>query len=127
MTPAALYRHFDAEGRLLYVGATVHPTLRQYLHMTNSAWAFDIRRIDIEVFPTKAEALAAERLAQDTESPLHNFPRSGRNLARQISRARADAVRLRSEAERALANAEGIECPDRLFAMKNLHDQTGAA
>lgn len=67
-----LYRHFDAAGKLLYVGISLSTAVRLASHKTNSRWARQIASITIERFPTRAAALAAERAAIETEHPVYN-------------------------------------------------------
>lgn len=73
MTETALYRHFDGSDRLLYVGISLSPTYRLSQHNANASWAKAIRRITIEVFPTREAALLAERFAIQRENPQHNI------------------------------------------------------
>ena len=68
----SLYRHFDADGRLLYVGAAISVTRRTYRHRAMSEWFDDVRTITIEPFDSEEEALAAEIEAIRTEGPLFN-------------------------------------------------------
>ena len=69
----ALYRHFDAEGTLLYVGISLRPFSRFKEHNTHSGWADQIANMAIEYFPTRMEAMAAEIKAVQEESPLYNI------------------------------------------------------
>ena len=69
--PTALYRHFDASGRLLYVGIALSPLQRLASHQ-QSTWCNDIVRIEIVRFSTRDEAISAERSARKSENPLHN-------------------------------------------------------
>lgn len=71
MTQTALYRHFDASGRLLYVGISLSAVQRLAQH-ASSDWSADIRRVDVEVYPTRDAALAAEAVAIRDERPEHN-------------------------------------------------------
>lgn len=70
--PCALYRHFASDGRLLYVGISVTLMSRIAGHRDNSAWFTDIVRIELQWFDTRSAALEAERLAIQTEKPIHN-------------------------------------------------------
>jgi len=69
----ALYRHFDTEGTLLYVGISMRPITRTKEHVTLSGWAEQIANVTIEYFPTRKEAMEAEARAVQTEGPLHNI------------------------------------------------------
>jgi len=70
-----LYRHFDATGRLLYVGISLSAIARLAEHRREAHWFNDIRRVDIQVFDTLREAAMAERIAIRNEHPLHNIYR----------------------------------------------------
>lgn len=67
-----LYRYFDSEGRLLYVGITGDNTKRQSQHRRNSFWFGEISSATYEHFSTRQEALDAETKAIQTEKPKHN-------------------------------------------------------
>lgn len=69
----ALYRHFDSDGALLYVGISVHPTLRTYQHMHVSDWSDEIANITVERFDARSKALAAETEAIRVENPKYNI------------------------------------------------------
>lgn len=68
-----LYRHFDAEGRLLYVGITSSTFRRMRQHKHNSSWYEQVTRIEIERFPSREAARQAEMVAIDKEKPLFNM------------------------------------------------------
>lgn len=71
-TRTALYRHFDADGRLLYVGISLNAVARLCQHRRDAHWFGDIARIDIEWHPSRTAADKAEREAIVAECPLHN-------------------------------------------------------
>lgn len=68
----ALYRFFDAEGLLLYVGITDHLETRHMHHVAKSSWMEFAASSRIERFPTRDEAQCAEIKAIETERPLFN-------------------------------------------------------
>jgi len=72
MTRTAVYRHFNAGGRLLYVGCSHDPLGRFVGHKCKSSWAYDVVRIDVEWHATKEGALAAEAAAIKRERPPFN-------------------------------------------------------
>ena len=74
----ALYRHFDADGRLLYVGIARSVTARLAQH-ADSPWDDQIARVEVERFATREEAEAAEREAIRAEKPIHNRAHNGTN------------------------------------------------
>lgn len=71
-----LYRHFNAENELLYVGVSVSILARLDGHRTNSHWFDQIVKITIENFPTREEALSAEFNAIRLEFPKYNVRNS---------------------------------------------------
>lgn len=77
MQKTSVYRHFDAEGRLLYVGASCHFGVRTLQHMRDSHWYFDVARIDVEHHPNRMRAERAEAIAIRDEKPLHNVWQPG--------------------------------------------------
>lgn len=82
----ALYRLFDKEGRLLYVGVAFDPAERWKDHaMFKPWWPLAVRKV-IEWHPTRTEALLCEATAIRDESPLHNIKGSDihRSAARQV-------------------------------------------
>lgn len=70
--PCQLYRHYDAQDRLLYVGISLSAVARLTQHKSVAHWSSDIVRLTIETFPTRELALEAERAAIEAEKPLHN-------------------------------------------------------
>lgn len=69
----ALYRHFDTDGRLLYVGISNDTLRRLCQHKERSHWFEQIARVDIEFFDSRDDALAAESAAIANESPAFNI------------------------------------------------------
>lgn len=67
-----LYRHFDSEGRLLYVGISLSAVERLKQHVARSGWASDIASITVETHPDREAAMKAERAAVERERPLYN-------------------------------------------------------
>lgn len=70
--PTTLYRFYDEDGALLYVGVTLQPKERIQGHRSTSAWWDVAASARMERFPTRREALDAEQRAIATEAPLHN-------------------------------------------------------
>ena len=68
-----LYRHFDSESVLLYVGVSLSALQRLGQHATNSHWFNSIAKVTIEKFESRKDALQAEKNAIASESPLHNI------------------------------------------------------
>lgn len=72
----ALYRFFDADGELLYVGITHRLNERLSAHKKTKAWD-EVAQIKLEHYPDRLEAELAEIRAIREESPawnvVHNF------------------------------------------------------
>lgn len=67
-----LYRFFDADGALLYVGITMNAPARFGQHRDDKPWWADVARIDMEHFDSREEVLEAEAEAIIAEHPAHN-------------------------------------------------------
>lgn len=70
--PHYLYRHFDKDGELLYVGITHRLGTRIYQHERDSDWWSQVVSIKIENFSSRNDALKAENVANISENPRHN-------------------------------------------------------
>lgn len=92
MSPC-VYRMYDADGQLLYVGCTMNFLARLEGYRYKAGHFAQTTRIDIEHFPSLGEALVAEQLAIVNEKPLLNRDkRVNRNQQRQF-RAALDHMR----------------------------------
>jgi hypothetical protein len=89
--PTHLYRHFDADGRLLYVGISKSALKRLSQHKGRD-WFTSISTVKIEAFPTREGAETAEKLAIQTENPGLEHS--------QTAKAKTKAERSHSSAER---------------------------
>ncbi len=69
----ALYRHYDSDGVLLYIGITSSMRRRLREHEGNSDWYERISRITIERYESRDAALLAEKDAICREGPLYNI------------------------------------------------------
>ena len=71
-----LYRFWDGQDRLLYVGISMHAAVRAMAHRSEKryTWWPLVCRMDVEHLDTdsRGEALAIEELAIKTERPLYN-------------------------------------------------------
>jgi hypothetical protein len=75
--PTTLYRFFDAESVLLYIGITARGLARWHQHADDKPWWPQVASCTTEHFPSRAEAYAAEREAIRTERPRYNVIRPG--------------------------------------------------
>jgi hypothetical protein len=72
-----LYRFFDGEGRLLYVGMTINPGRRMDRHRTAKEWWTEVVEIRMEQFPDLDTLRVAERAAIVAEKPRYNIRMNG--------------------------------------------------
>lgn len=72
-TKTELYRHYNGEGSLLYVGVSLSAINRFIQHKQISDWSSQVAKIEIEVFETREDALEAETLAINNENPAYNI------------------------------------------------------
>lgn len=101
--PSCVYRFFSGDGELLYVGCTGRLTQRITNHASSKHWFADVATVTVQHFNNRAEALAVEAAAIDTESPRYNTDH-------------AAAVRngaLLRQARRLAAHERGEDCRDR--------------
>lgn len=76
--PHVVYRAYDADGHLLYIGCTVNLRRRIHQHLWASPWwRRAVVRVTVEEHPTRAAALDAETRAIVTEHPAHNSVGNG--------------------------------------------------
>lgn len=67
-----LYRHYDSNGTLLYVGRTNNPPARLANHRSTQDWWMNVASSRYEQFDTLEELKTAEKAAIESEQPLHN-------------------------------------------------------
>jgi predicted GIY-YIG superfamily endonuclease len=90
----ALYRLFDAGGRLLYVGISKDPMNRWAEHRANRWWS-QVERYSVTWHPDRPSARAAEKAALATEGAVHNIhstPGHGAHWLRVTTRAQQIAT-----------------------------------
>lgn len=86
-----LYRHYNGEGLLLYVGISLSAINRFIQHKQISGWANQVTKIEIEVFDTREDALKAETLAINNENPVYNIQKKRREYKTFIEEKIEDA------------------------------------
>ena len=67
-----VYRLFDQQGRLIYVGCSYNPETRISQHRQTMWWANQIRRVKLTVHPNKKAGHAAEQEAIREVKPRWN-------------------------------------------------------
>jgi len=68
-----LYRHFDENNKLMYVGISLNTFTRLGQHRDHSKWFKQIKYVKIEHYPTRQDAMTAEKTAIKTENPMFNI------------------------------------------------------
>lgn len=72
-----LYRHYNNEGDLLYIGISLSSIARLMQHRRKAAWFDEIANIEIETFDSLQDCKAAEKRAIRNEGPRHNIVYNG--------------------------------------------------
>lgn len=70
---AYLYRAFNRDGDLLYIGSSVQIDGRMRQHYLNAPWWFVASRFTFEAYPDEASAREAEATAIAAEHPRWNI------------------------------------------------------
>jgi hypothetical protein len=73
--PSQVYRLFDFDGHLLYVGVTLYPRERLGVHRRSKPWGQHITDVVYETHPSEHAARMAEQAAIGAERPLYNVMR----------------------------------------------------
>jgi hypothetical protein len=71
--PTHLYRFFDKDGRLLYIGVSLHAVVRLVQHVKEAHWVNQACQVIWETFPNRYAALKAEKDAIRAERPPFNI------------------------------------------------------
>ncbi len=98
-----VYRFFDAEDRLLYVGIARDLGARFAAHRRRSPWWAEAARGTTVTYPTRADAELAEGIAIHAERPVYNSSRPTEAKIARLEEAAtrsADATQLVAEIER---------------------------
>lgn len=89
-----LYRFFDFDGLLLYVGITDNPQVRWAAHARSSKWWPQVGVVHTEWLANRSEAEAAEMAAIHHEGPVHNVNHSLKGHIRKAPRQRIRSMYL---------------------------------
>jgi len=79
-----LYRYFNSQGDLLYVGITGDQLRRQKQHNKNSKWFSLVFSAHFEHFDSLEKVLLAEQKVIKTEKPLHNVIYNNENTIKIV-------------------------------------------
>lgn len=122
-----LYRHFDAQGDLLYVGMSLSAVNRLSGHKSASKWFAEIARVEVENFASREEAAFAEDEAIILENPRYNI--AGMMLQSSVSHMSKEIIQAIGRLRRAQPRNEDTllvceELERRLCAPKSTSSQT---
>ena len=82
MDRTALYRAYNGDGVLLYLGISSCAFRRLSQHLATSQWRYELASVNVQWFEGRAEAEAAEVQAIHAEHPLFNLTfNKGRGIA----------------------------------------------
>ena len=84
LVATTLYRFFDVDERLLYVGITSRGPNRWRNHEDSRAWWAQVARSTTEHFDAREDAIAAERAAIRNEQPIHNIVHAATRSKRPV-------------------------------------------
>lgn len=102
----AVYRAYDAQGRLLYVGHSTAPRQRMYQHRSRRApWVSHIARVDEQWFDDVDSALDEESSAIRRELPIYNVAGARSKTLREPEPWRLNRLPTQREAEALAASA----------------------
>lgn len=76
----ALYRLYDADERLLYVGISSRPQQRMRQHSSEKLWWPEVTRREVEWFSSRDLAATAEVEVIESQGPLYNTTRTPERL-----------------------------------------------
>jgi len=75
MKDHSLYRYFDFDNQLLYVGRTTKPLNRLRVHQKASVWFKEVRTMTVQKFLSSDDLWIAEITAIRAENPKYNIHR----------------------------------------------------
>lgn len=83
--PEAMYRFFDREGSLLYIGITNKVGRRLHEHNDRKPWFTDVVRAEFDHYPDRGSVVIAERNAIRSEHPRYNIQHNRRSGAPDLA------------------------------------------
>lgn len=67
-----VYRCYDADDELIYIGSSINLRQRIYTHRSSTRWWGEVARVEAEPHPSEGACRIAEGRAIATESPYYN-------------------------------------------------------
>lgn len=100
MKPCYVYKHFDADGEVIYVGQSCNPMVRTARHQGSAEWFPQVRNIEIMSFASKGEACRVEaELIKDLKPRFnveHLLPRGLQAIENRRAELGTNHMRLRA-------------------------------
>lgn len=87
-----VYRYYDVDGELIYIGVTGDPYQRWLQHKRLRPWGHEIALVSLERYAYEDLALEHERIAIRSEGPKYNIRSTGRGDAQQSAAGRASGI-----------------------------------
>lgn len=91
----ALYRLYDNDDRLLYIGISGAPKIRMGQHATDKDWWPEVTTREFEWYDSRKEAAEAEVTAIRKERPAHNHTHNSSSVLALLPAAKAEPLRPR--------------------------------
>ena len=110
--PTALYRFYDQDDTLLYVGVSSNPAGRWVTHAAEKQWWPQVVRKTVVIYGSRIEAEIAEGIAIRSETPLHNIA-PGRRDPATIPPRKAAAPRKPAATRKPDAKEQPLRLPPR--------------
>lgn len=105
---AAVYRFYDIDENLLYIGSTDYPPTRWSRHRTTQPWWPEVVAYSLEWWPDRAHAFAQEYKAIHAEAPRYNKQRQRASLVGELQPITEEVQRVFD----AINDVEGIADPE---------------
>lgn len=88
-----VYKHLDQDGRVLYVGCTMYPSIRTRQHEVGSPWWPQVVRVELsDFYADRDEALARELELIRELDPPNNIEGTPRDTRPWVQRRRQAAA-----------------------------------
>jgi len=138
--PTGLYHIYDGADGLLYIGVSKHFGVRWQQHAQKQPWWNERRRMTVDFYDDREEALDAEALAIFTEQPKYNVmhrkqaqrlkklqgpgvPKASRNGGGKVAAAKAGA---RDSRGRPIEDLAYLDSPEYLEFFRELEENARA-
>ena len=119
-----LYRHYDKEWNLLYVGISLNAIKRMIDHRSQSKeWFDEIAFTQRKTYPNRAEAEKAEAIAIRNENPKHNIDRPLGTAPQELYNPTQDLVQcLKEQADFVKDRKHWEEIQEKIDAIQESHE-----